>query len=137
VTPLELIRAVSTIANGGYLVVPHVAQALQTSSTSLDLNPKQLKVIQEGMHMVVHGERGTGKALDIKGVDIAAKSGTAELGASKQLVNSWISGYFPYENPKYAFVVIMEKGDRHNPFGAVFAARETIEYMRDFTEYTK
>ena len=57
--------------------------------------------------------------------------------SSKQLVNSWISGYFPYENPKYAFVVIMEKGDRHNPFGAVFAAREVIEYMRDYTSYTK
>jgi penicillin-binding protein 2 len=86
---------------------------------------------------VVHGEKGTGRALDMKGLDIAAKSGTAELGVSKQLVNSWISGYFPYENPRYAFVVIMEKGDRHNPFGAVFAARETLEWMRDNTDYTK
>ncbi len=137
VTPLELIRAVAAIANGGYLVTPHVALFSQTSSTSLDLNQSQLKVIQEGMHMVVHGEKGTGKALDIRDVDVAAKSGTAELGVSKQLVNSWISGYFPYENPKYAFVIIMEKGDRHNPFGAVFAARETIEYMRDYTSYTK
>lgn len=40
---------------------------------------------------------------------MAGKSGTAELGVTKQLVNSWTSGYFPYENPKYAFVVIMEK----------------------------
>jgi cell division protein FtsI/penicillin-binding protein 2 len=87
--------------------------------------------------MVVHGEGGTGKALDIPGVDVAAKSGTAELGVSKQLVNSLISGYFPYENPKYAFVVVMEKGDRHNPFGAVFAMKETLEWMRDNTKYTK
>ncbi len=137
VTPLELTRAVSAIANDGYLVTPHLAMALQTSSTSLRLNQTHLKVIQEGMHMVVHGEKGTGKALDIKGVDVAAKSGTAELGVSKRLVNSWISGYFPYEDPKYAFVVIMEKGDRHNPFGAVFAAREVLEYMRDYTAYTK
>jgi penicillin-binding protein 2 len=137
VTPLELIRGVAALANGGYLVQPHVLARLETASTSIKLDPSKLKVIQEGMERTVQGEQGTAKALDIKGVTIAAKSGTAELGVSKQLVNSWISGYFPYENPKYAFVVIMEKGDRHNPFGAVFAARETIEYMRDYTAYTK
>lgn len=137
ITPLELIRAVASLANGGYLVTPHVLNTLVTSSTSLNLSPKNLKVIQEGMHMVVHDEGGTSKQLNIPGVDVAAKSGTAELGVSKQLVNSWISGYFPYENPKYAFVIIMEKGDRHNPFSAVYVAKETIEWMRDNTSYTK
>lgn len=136
-TPLELVRAVAALANGGYLVQPHVLARLETASTSIKLDKAMLKVIQEGMERAVQGEKGTAKALDMKGLTIAAKSGTAELGVSKQLVNSWITGYFPYENPKYAFVVIMEKGDRHNPFGAVFAAREVIEYMRDFTSYTK
>lgn len=137
VTPLELTRAVAALANGGNLVTPRVILGDKTESKPLGLDEKKLKVIQEGMYRVVHGENGTGRALDMKGLDIAAKSGTAELGVSKQLVNSWISGYFPYENPKYAFVVIMEKGDRHNPYGAVFAARETLEWMRDNTEYTK
>lgn len=137
VTPLELTRAIASIANGGSLVTPHLILGVSTASTSLNLNQKNLKVVQEGMYQVVHSEKGTGRALDMKGLDIAAKSGTAELGVSKELVNSWISGYFPYNNPKYAFVVIMEKGDRHNPFGAVFAARETLEWMRDNTEYTK
>ncbi len=136
-TPLELVRGVAALANGGYLVTPHVLGGITTASTSLNLPKKDLKVILEGMHMVVHSEGGTGKALDIPGVDVAAKSGTAELGVSKQLVNSLISGYFPYENPKYAFVVVMEKGDRHNPFGAVFAMKETLEWMRDNTKYTK
>lgn len=137
ITPLELVRGVAALANGGYLVTPHVLKRLNTASTSLDLDASKLKVIQEGMRMVVNSPNGTGRALDIPGVAVAAKSGTAELGVSKQLVNSWISGYFPYENPKYAFVVIMEKGGRHNPYGAVFAARETIEWMRDNTSYTK
>lgn len=87
--------------------------------------------------MVVHAENGTGRALDIAGVDVAAKSGTAELGVSKQLVNSLISGYFPYDNPKYAFVVVMEKGDRHNPYGAVFVMQDVLTWMRDNTTYTK
>ena len=137
VTPLELVRGVAALANGGYLVTPHVLGKLETASTSINLDPKKLKVIQEGMRLTVESEKGTARALDMQGVNVAAKSGTAELGVSKELVNSWISGYFPYENPKYAFVVIMEKGDRHNPFGAVFAARETLEYLRDNTDYIK
>jgi penicillin-binding protein 2 len=136
-TPLELVRGVAAIANGGYLVTPHVLGRLETASTTLNLQEKDLKVIREGMHMVVHGETGTALPLNIEGVDVAAKSGTAELGITKQLVNSLISGYFPYDNPKYAFVVVMEKGDRHNPFGAVFAMKDTLEWMRDNTNYTK
>lgn len=137
ITPLELIRAVASIANGGYLVTPHVLSNITTSKINLNLKEKDLKVIREGMRRVVTDEGGTGKVLLMSGVNIAAKSGTAELGSRKELVNSWISGYFPYDNPRYAFVVIMEKGGQHNPFGAVFAARETIEWMRDNTSYTK
>lgn len=137
VTPLELVRAVAAIANGGYLVQPHVLKRLEVASTSIGLNQKHLKVIQEGMRMAVTSDAGTAKGLRISDVEIAAKSGTAELGVSKALVNSWISGYFPANNPRYAFVVVMEKGSRHNLKGAVFAARNTIEWMRDNTDYTK
>ncbi len=137
ITPLELVRGVAALANGGYLVTPHVLKRLPVTNSSLALDPNKLKVIQEGMRLTVTSDKGTARALNISGVDVSAKSGTAELGVSKQQVNSWISGYFPTDNPKYAFVVIMEKGSRHNPYGAVFAARETIEWMRDFTEYTK
>ncbi len=137
VTPLELVRGVAAIANGGYLVVPHVLLRGETASTSLNLNQKNLKVIQEGMRQTVTTEGGTVKGLNLQGIEVAGKSGTAELGVTKQLVNSWTSGYFPYENPKYAFVVIMEKGDRNNMSGAVVAMKETLEWMRDNTSYTK
>lgn len=129
ITPLELVRAVASIANGGILVTPHVLSDLKTKTINLNLKEKDLKVIREGMRAVVADEGGTAKPLVISGVDVAAKSGTAELGSRKEIVNSWISGYFPYENPKYAFVVIMEKGGQHNPFGAVFAMRDTLEWM--------
>ncbi len=129
ITPLELVRAVASIANGGILVTPHVLSDLKTKTINLNLKEKDLKVIREGMRAVVADEGGTAKPLVITGVNVAAKSGTAELGSRKEIVNSWISGYFPYENPKYAFVVIMEKGGQHNPFGAVFAMRDTLEWM--------
>lgn len=134
-TPLELIRGIAMLANGGTLVTPHVLQGLPTEKTLLKLDAADLKVIREGMRMGVL--EGTGRVLNIPGVNIASKSGTAELGVRKDMINSWITGFFPYENPKYAFVVIMEKGKVTNLHGAVFAARETIEWMRDNTEYTK
>ncbi len=135
ITPLELVRGVAALANGGYLVTPHVVEAGATASTSLHLEEKNLKIIREGMRQSV--TQGIGGALAIPGVSVASKSGTAELGSRKEIVNSWISGFFPYEHPKYAFVVIMEKGGQHNPRGAVFAMRETLEWMRDNTPYTK
>lgn len=134
-TPLELVRAYCSIANGGYLVTPHILTGNITASSSLNLKEKDLKVIREGMRE--GAITGTGKVLNISGVKVATKSGTAELGIDKSLVNSWIAGYFPYEKPRYAFVVIMEKGSRFNMQGAVFAMRETLEWMRDNTEYTK
>lgn len=134
-TPLELVRAVSSIANGGKLVTPHLLVSSSTPVTDLNLNQDKLKVIQEGMRRAVLGQ--TVQVLDIPGVKVAGKSGTAELGVSKELVNSWISGYFPYENPQYAFVVMMEKGSRHNLTGAVFVMRDVLEYLRDNTDYTK
>ncbi len=134
-TPLELVRADASIANGGYLVTPHVLSDLNTTSQNIYLQEKDLKVIREGMRQGVLS--GVTKALNVDGVKVAAKSGTAELGVDRLMVNSWISGFFPYDNPKYAFVVIMEKGSRFNLTGAVFAMRSTLEYLRDYTTYTK
>jgi penicillin-binding protein 2 len=135
ITPLELVRSIASIANGGILVTPHVLEGTHQEKIQLPLKEKDLKVIREGMRQGVLA--GTGVVLNIPDVHIASKSGTAELGVKKDLINSWITGFFPYENPKYAFVVIMEKGKVTNLHGAVFAARETIEWMRDNTEYTK
>lgn len=134
-TPLELIRGIASLANGGTLVTPHVLEGVDAPQKDLALKEEHLKVIREGMRQGVLD--GTGRVLNISGVSIASKSGTAELGVRKDMINSWITGFFPYENPKYAFVVIMEKGHVTNLHGAVFAARETIEWMRDNTEYTK
>lgn len=134
-TPLELIRGISMIANGGTLVTPHVYAGASAPQQKLEVPEEYLKIVREGMRQGVLD--GTGRVLGMPGVAIASKSGTAELGVKKDLINSWITGFFPYENPKYAFVVIMEKGSVKNLHGAVFAARETIEWMRDNTDYTK
>ena len=83
-------------------------------------------------------KQGTGVSLNVPYVEIASKSGTAELGITKSNVNSWMTGYFPYNNPKYAFVVLMEKGSVHNLIGAGAAMREILDWMNIHTpEYFK
>lgn len=135
ITPVELVRAVASLANGGFLVTPHVLLGNVSKKISLNLSNKDMQIIQEGMRQGVTD--GIGGVLNISGVKVASKSGTAELGVKKTLVNSWISGFFPYDNPKYAFVVIMEKGSRSNSHGAVFAMKDLLEWMVGNTNYTK
>jgi hypothetical protein len=137
-TPLELIRYISAIGNGGYLVTPHL---LLSSSTlpviNLNLNQDHLKFVKEGMREVVL-PKGTEPILNIPGLKIAAKSGTAELGIKKLTVNSLITGYFPYDNPQYSFAIIMENGNIGNKSGSVQAAVPFLTYFRDYkSQYLK
>lgn len=74
-------------------------------------------------------EEGTAQALSTPYVKVAAKTGTAQLGVSKKFVNSWVTGFFPYDDPKYAFVVIMEKGPEGNLVGAASVMRGYIEWI--------
>lgn len=71
-------------------------------------------------------------------VEVAAKTGTAEVGSAKKYVNSWSIGFFPYEHPRYAFAVVMEKGPSTNTTGATYVMSKTIDWMHIYApEYLK
>lgn len=131
VSPLQLVRAVASLANGGKLLEPKILFHTDDEGEVLDLNLDQakLKIIKDGMRDGVTKDYGVAKGLNSADYSVAAKTGTAELGAYKQFVNSWISGFFPYENPRYAFVVIMEKGPVANTTGALSVMRQVLDYM--------
>lgn len=136
VTPFQMIRAVSTIANGGTYITPSIF-AFSTStpviSEQLSIDPAHFKIVREGMR---EGALiGSASGLNVEYMKIAAKTGTAELNVSKSFVNSWITGFFPYENPRYAFVVVMDHGPRTNIYGATFVMRELFDWMH--TNYPK
>lgn len=137
-TPIELVRSLSSIANGSYLPIPRI-YGTSTEKVYLDLNLDKLNVVREGMRLAVTDQSiGTVRSLYVKGMDVAAKSGTAELGVRKDRVNSWVMGYYPYDNPKYAFVVIMENGDVHNLTGASSVMRKLLVNIvenKDYYEY--
>jgi penicillin-binding protein 2 len=129
VTPIQMLRAYSALANGGTLLTPHVLKGKQGETKSLNLNPDYLKIIHEGMRMTVTLNGGTARALERKDVAVAAKSGTAEVGAGNAYVNSWAAGFFPYENPQYAFILMMDKAPRSNALGATRIMGEVVEWM--------
>ncbi|MFA6273461.1 MAG: penicillin-binding transpeptidase domain-containing protein [Candidatus Paceibacterota bacterium] len=130
VTPLQMLKAVAAIANGGQLMEPTILlddNTWNAQKEKLPVAQEDLQVIREGLRQGV--QTGIASALNIPAVKVAAKTGTAELGFSKQFVNSWVTGFFPYDNPHYAFVVIMEKGPRANTIGSTYIMRQLLEWL--------
>jgi penicillin-binding protein 2 len=130
VTPLQMLKAVSSIANGGTLLHPTVLKntgLTVVEGEKIPVDPASFQVVREGMRK--GALIGSASGLNVPYIKIAAKTGTAELGVSKAFVNSWVNGFFPYDNPKYAFVVIMEHGPRGNLFGATSVMREVVDWM--------
>ena len=78
--------------------------------------------------MVTSVDEGWASGAKIAGAKLGGKTGTAELGSRKQFVNSWVIGFFPYENPKYAFVIMMESGPQ-NSGSASSVARQLLDWM--------
>lgn len=130
-TPIAMLRAYAALANGGTLLTPTILKTDTPigSTTPVVIPPGDRKVILEGMTEAVENQQvGTARTLNKPYVDIAGKSGTAELGATKAFVNSWITGFFPRENPKYAFIFLMERGPRANLFGSSPAFGQFLDW---------
>ena len=128
-TPLQIARAMAAIANGGYLVTPHLATnggAVRLDEDNLldsrpvfahpdpvpipGLHAETLAAIREGLTRVVHDPQGTAyKTVRLDDVTIAGKTGTAETGNGRG-DHAWFAGYTPAENPRVAFVVVLEHG---------------------------
>ena len=139
VTPISMARSVAAIANDGTLVTPHVALSNSSdlsNKTTLTIDTDKMKIIKDAMRQVVTS--GTGTALNLPSVAVAAKSGTAQIGLGNTNTNSWIIGFFPYDKPKYAFAVLMERGPKAASGNATKVMSEVIDYMSVYTpEYLK
>lgn len=127
VSPIQIVRAIAAVANEGKLLRPKVVSEAKVQFTSLDIPAEYFRIVKEGMRMAV--TEGTAQGLSVPYVKIAAKTGTAELGAAKQYVNSWVIGFFPYEEPRYAFAVVMERGPVTNLIGGSYVMRQLIDWM--------
>jgi penicillin-binding protein 2 len=128
-TPLQMLRAYAALANGGTLLTPHVVKGTQSAGIDLDLDPAYVRIVHEGMRKTVNYPGGTARGLERSDVAIAAKSGTAEIGAGNAYVNSWAAGFWPYEEPRYAFILMMDKAPRTNALGATRIMGQVMDWI--------
>lgn len=126
-TVLELVRAVAAIGNGGTLVTPVLEAGNAGERSAVGIPEEYIAIVREGMRQAV--THGTAQALSLPGLAVAAKTGTAEVGVKKEFVNSVVIGFFPYENPRYAFALVMERAPAGTALGAPAAMRTVLEWV--------
>ncbi|MFA5744932.1 MAG: penicillin-binding transpeptidase domain-containing protein [Candidatus Paceibacterota bacterium] len=122
VTPIQMVRATAAIVNGGKLFTPTLVAGVTPAYTTVPVDASALAVVREGMRACVTG--ALANAINLPYVSVAAKTGTAQTGIRNQYDNSLVIGFFPYENPQYAFIVMLERG----PAGT---GSQAVNVMRD------
>ncbi|MBA3839302.1 MAG: penicillin-binding protein 2, partial [Thermoleophilaceae bacterium] len=128
--PLQMAVAYAAIANGGYVVRPHlglriedadgrVMQELETKARrKVKVAPEYRRAILDGLRMAASAPGGTSADVFKKfPIPVAGKTGTAEKGAGRA-DQSWYLALAPYPNPRYVVAVTFEAGG----FGAETAA---------------
>ncbi len=129
VTPIQVVRAVAALANGGKLLTPTFIEGSPQPKVDshVDLNQDFFTIVKEGMRQGV--TEGTSAAINFPFVKVASKTGTAQIGANKDEVNSWVVGFWPLDNPKYAYAIVMERGPKNNQFGSVLVMQEFLDWL--------
>ena len=108
-TPLQVAVMFSAVANGGYVVKPHLLKTYsdrqKQERVNLNLKPKTISTLKKGLRAVVAG--GTGGRLNIAQLPNAAgKSGTAEAPPGEP--HTWFGAFAPYANPEIVVVAFAE-----------------------------
>ncbi len=133
VTPLQAVNWASAIANGGVLNTPRLIKGFDVEEIGRGfVSEDALEVVREGMRASVAGERRVIVPLTDAKTEVAAKTGTAEFGklgedGRYEHTHAWVNGFFPYDDPKYSFVVFLEDGGASN--NAARVAREMVDWI--------
>ena len=128
-TPLQIVRAVSIIANGGYLIQPHLVRKEISPLSEPLFDKKNLSLIRQGMFNVVNkvGATAYSSRFDLNGLKMAGKTATTQVrrisleerkkGLKDQKLIPWehrdhalFAGFAPTNHPQYAVVVVVEHG---------------------------
>ena len=140
-TPVQIVNYVSAIANGGRLMRPVLGLQIKGARGEVQslispevikeaiIQPDILSTLGEGMRLAV--SHGIISPLREAGVEVAAKTGTAEFGTKnangEYETHAWVTGFFPFDDPKISFVVLLESGGKSN--NAAQVARDLIDWI--------
>lgn len=131
ITPVQAARYVAAIANGGHLLTPHIIASSTPQFTNIPIPDADFQVVREGMRLAVTSTRSdaTAKSLEMGALHIAGKTGTAQIGFHNENMNSWAVGFWPAENPHYAFAVVLERAPAGTLSGAAPGIRPFFEWL--------
>jgi penicillin-binding protein 2 len=148
ITPMQLMRAVGAISMGGRMVVPHVINPTNlpagfvetthyTEVKEVPIDPEGWNTITDALSRVLLPE-GTAPSAHIPGIDIAGKTGSAQivslaLRAKHQnntdfAQNGWFVGFTPRRNPDIIVCVLFEGGE-HGKLAARLATQVIKAYV--------
>ncbi len=121
VTPLQMVRATSAIANGGWLMEPHMVKKMQnTKGRTMEIKPKKVRQIFSGATaqivtemMTAAVDNGEAKWAKPKGYRIAGKTGTAQIPVAghydeKKTIASFV-GFAPADKPRFTMLVTLRE----------------------------
>jgi penicillin-binding protein 2 len=136
VTPMQVARMMSAVANGGVLWRPRLVQRVERVDGSLaysssskmtgrvDLSPIVWAFLRQALSGVVN-EGGTGGAARIPGVEVAGKTGTAQSvnksDSTKGQDHAWFASFAPAQDPEVVVVVLVERGGKGGQVAAPIA----------------
>lgn len=149
-TPIQIVRAISCIANSGKLVRPYMVEKIVNNNKVIKTQPQtqrdsiisQKTASQLTAMLVSSVENGYAKRAKIPGYYIAGKTGTAQIsfsalgidkpGYSEKTIQSFI-GYAPALNPKFLILVKLDNPRAQSAsFSTTLTAREIIKYTIDY-----
>jgi penicillin-binding protein 2 len=154
VTVLQLALAYAALANGGTVYQPQVVRSIETSDGTVvqefpprvrhvvEIPANHLGMIKDGLEGVVKEKRGTAYAVRSDEIELAGKTGTAQVshvtprGVDPGKVwyfnraHAWFAGYAPSRAPEIAIVVIIEHGGAGSENAAPVAMRVAREWQK-------
>lgn len=138
VTPLQLARFFCGLANNGIVYRPHIVKKILSYDNketivqpeiafTLPFSDNTLRILYEGLTLVVEGEHGTAKRLKNDDYSIGGKTGTSQNPHGEN--HSWFAAVAPLENPEIVVVAIVENSGHGSDIAAPIVGKIIKSYM--------
>jgi penicillin-binding protein 2 len=153
-TPLQMARVVAAVANGGIVYKPYLVekvesptgeilyQAKPTVQSRLGASPATLEAVRQALVGVVNEEKGTARGARLPNIQVAGKTGTAQVVALDpdnpkkkkswhREDHAWFVAYAPAADPRVAVAVVVEHGGHGGSAAAPLARRVIATAMSE------
>jgi len=131
VTPMQIAVMISAIANGGKVLKPRLVERIESQDPAsgeapaifpsgvvcdeLGVHRRSLQILHDAMLGETEDPEGTGRAAVVPGLRVCGKTGTAQVKNEQGQSTGWhywFASFAPYENPRYAVVVMVQSENR-------------------------